>query len=311
MNLIDRRLWEKILVTVCSAIIILWIAIFVISPEHRFSLGTCGSDTMPMSYSTDIQPTFEESFLNKFGESEPDRNLTLPPLQRYSERKVLIDSLMDRAQITGSSDSVIGLYEFPGARLLLINRSERVTEILDSGGKLQTVSLAPVPVGSFHFEDNQTENPEHGGYQYHYENSVSITRIDLVIPTPGNVTPPLYIVNKTEIEQVFYPEGRSLATITTTGRFYVIYGQRVERVTGTSAIILDPAWKQCSHRIEISGEGSRVGETKYTIKFARSSERLLWSRLITTSDHIQVFDAAMGGTSSSQWISSDSTGCSC
>lgn len=311
MNLTNRRLWDKILVAMCCAIIISVVVIFVISPGNRISLGTCGFETMPMTYSTDIQPTFEESFLHKFGEPEPDRNLTLPSLKRYPEHNVIIDTLMERVQFNGSQDSIIGLYEFPYARLLLIDRSEQVTEILDSGSKLQTVSLAPVPVGSFHFEDNQTENPEHGGYQYYYEDSVSITRIGLVIPTPGNVTVPLYIVNKTELEQVFYPDGRSLAAITTTGNYYVLYGQRVERVTGSYTIILDPAWKQCSPRMEISGEGSKAGEIKYTIKLARSSERLLWSRLITTSDQIQISDAAMGGTSSSQWISTDSTGCTC
>lgn len=311
MNSAEKRKLDYFILTVCCIIFISWIAIFPLGPGNRISMGTCGFETMPMTYSTDIQPTFEQSFLHKFGEPEPDRNLTLPPLQQYPERNVIIDSLMERAQINGSQDSIIGLYEFPGTRLLLINRNERGTEILDSGGRLQTVPLAPVPVGSFHFEDNQTENPEHGGYQYHYENSVSITRINLVIPTPGNVTLPLYIVNKTDLEQVFYPDGRSLAAITTTGNYYVIYGQRVERVTGSHAIILDPAWKQCSPRMVISGEGSRAGESKYTIKLARSSERLLWYRLITTSDYIQISDAEMGGTSSSRWISNDSTGCSC
>lgn len=311
MNSTDNKKMHYIFLAVCCIIFISWIAIFPLGPGNRITIGTCGLDSMPMNYSTDIPPAFERSFLYKFGEREPDRNLPLPPLQRYPERKLLIDTLMDRAQITGSQDSIIGLYEFPDARLLLIDRNTNVSEVLESGDKIQTLSLAPISVGTFHFEDKTTENPEHGAYNFLYENSVTITRVDLVLPHPGNVTVPLYIVNKTETEQVFYPDGRSLAMITTTGRFYVIYGQRVERVTGTSAIILDPAWKQCSHRTEISGEGSRVGETKYTIKFARSSERLLWSRLITTSDHIQVFDAAMGGTSSSQWISADSSGCTC
>ena len=311
MNFSDGKTWRFILLAACCIIIISWAAIVITSPGNRISIGTCGPDSIPMNYSTEIQPAYETSYLYKFREPEPGRSLTLPPLQRYPEHQARIDALMDRAHISGSPESIIGLYEFPEYRLLLIDRNESVTGVLETNNTLKTLSLTPVPVGTFHFEDNQTENPDHGAYRFHYENSVEITRIDPVVPPSGNLTAPLYIVNKTELEQVFYPNGRVLAAITTTGRFYVIYGQRVERVTGTSAILLDPAWKQCSPRMETAGEGSRAGEMKYTIKFARSSERLLWSRLITTSDQIQIFDAAMGGTSSSQWMSTDSTGCSC
>lgn len=35
MNLTDRRLWEKIVIAVCCAIIITGAAVFVFSPGHR------------------------------------------------------------------------------------------------------------------------------------------------------------------------------------------------------------------------------------------------------------------------------------
>jgi len=315
MNFTHKNAWHTILLAVCCIIIISVIAIFVISPGHRIYVGTCGTDSMPMNYSTEIQPTFERSFLHEFGEPEPDRNLTLPPMKHYDEKQQIIDTLMDRAQITGPSDSVIGLYEFPDARLLLIDRNTSVTEVLETGDKIQTINLTPVNVGSRYYEVNQTGNAKHGIYNFSYENLVAITRVDLVLPLPVNSTTPIYIVNKTYVEQDYYPDGRSLASITTTGTFYVLYGQRVERVIGTSAIILDPAWKQCSPRMEISGEGSRTGEMHYTVKLARDSERLLWSRLITTSEHIQQYDASMGSTnewmSRDLWIFNDGTGCSC
>ncbi|MCK9591619.1 MAG: hypothetical protein M0Q91_06395 [Methanoregula sp.] len=311
----DRRMWEKILVAVSCAIIISWIALFIINPEHRIVVGTCGPDTIPMTYSTNIQPTFEESFLHEFGNQEPVLNPGLPPMKRYVEKQQVIDTLMDRARVTGPPDSIIGLYEFPDARLLLINQNASITEVLETGRNLQTFALAPVPAGSRHYEDNGGANVKHGDYNFSSAHSVTINRIDLVLPSTGNVTAPFYIVNKTESEQIFDPDGNSFAAITTTGTFYVLYGQRVERVTGSSAILLDPAWKQCSPRMEISGEGSGTGEVKHTVKLARSSERLLRSLLITTSAHIQVYDA--GGGSTSQWMSSDlwffkdGTGCSC
>jgi hypothetical protein len=309
MNLTDRRLWEKILVAVCCAIIISWIVLFVINPEHRIVVGTCGPDTIPMTYSTDIQPTFEESFLHEFGSQEPALNPVLPPMKHYPEKQQIIDTLMDRAHVVVSPDSIIGLYEFTDARLLLLDRNASITEVLETGGNLQTFALAPVTAGSRYYEDNGGANVKHGDYNFSSAHSVGINRIDLVLPGTGNVIAPLYIVNKTESERIFDPDGKSFAAITTTGTFYVLYGQRVERVTGSSAIVLDPAWKQCSPRMEISGEGSRTGEVKHTVKLARSSERLLRVLLITTSAHIQVYDA--GGGSTNQWRSTDNTGCSC
>jgi hypothetical protein len=311
MSFTDNKKWHNIFIAMCCIIIISGIAIFITSPENKMFVGTCGPDSIPMTYSTDIQPTFEESFLHVFGEREPDRNSTLPPMQRYPDRKALIDTLMEKAGISASSDSVIGIYEFNDARLLLIDGNTSVKEVLESGDNVQTFSLNPVEIGSQHHEYNQTENPRLGAYNFSSGHSIIISRVNLVLPQSGNVTAPMYIVNKTDFEQDFYPDGRSLASITTRGIFYVIYGQRVERVIGSHTVLLDPAWKQCSPRMEISGEGSSAGGMKYTVKLARSSERVLLSNLITTSAHIQVYDATMGGGGRSQWMSTDSTGCTC
>jgi hypothetical protein len=309
MNSPDNKKWERIVVAVSCVIIVTAVATNIISPWWGVPIGTCGSDTIPMNYSSEIQPTFEMSFLHEFGEREPDRNLTLPPLMLYEQKQQIIDTLMAQAHIDDPQDSIIGLYEFPDALLLLVDQNNNITEVLGTGDKIQTFSLTPVMVGNRYYESNETADLQHGTHNFSYENFVAITRVDLIIPPPGNMTHPLYIVNKTHTGHDLYPDDRSLATVTTTGRFYVIYGQRVERVIGTSAIILDPAWKQCSSQIEISGEGSGEGEMKYTIKLARSSERMLKARLITTGAYIQVVEGNMG--SGSQWKSRDSTGCSC
>ncbi|MGD0079075.1 MAG: hypothetical protein ABSB80_00325 [Methanoregula sp.] len=310
MNLTDRRTWEKILVAVCCAIIISWIALFVISPGHRIVVGTCGPDTMPMYYSVDIQPEFASGFLYEFGKREPDKDLTLPPMKRYAEKQQIIDTLMDRAGITAAPDSVIGLYEFPDARILLASRDTGMVEVLGTGDRIQTHNLTPVPVGSRRYGINETVNPvQRGAYNFTSDYFVTIDRVDLVLPPPGNATTPLYIVYKTDVDQIFYPDGRPLASITTRGTFYVLYGQQIERVIGMSEIKLDPGWKQCSPRMDVSGEGSRLGDIQHTVKLARSSERILWSRLIVTSADIQQYDT--GEESTSQWMSTDNTGCSC
>ena len=309
MNFRGIGIWRIILAAVCCVIIIAGAAILFTGPSNGFFSGTCGPDEIPMNYSTDIQPEFELSFLYEFGEPEPGQNLSLPVPERYTDRQTLIDTLMDKAQISESPDSVIGLYEFPDARLLLVNRNTGVTEVLETGDTIRVFIPEPVNVGSRTYEINGTDGKKRGDYNFSYEHSVGISRIDLVYPAPGNETVPLYIVNKTRIEKDFYPDGRVLATIRTTGIFYVLYGQRVERVTGITAIVLDPEWQECSPRTEISGEGSMTGEMKYTVKLARSSERMLWSHLITTSAYIQHHDTEMG--SSTQWESRDSTGCDC
>jgi len=310
VNLSDRRLWEKIVVAVSCVIILSWIALFVINPEHRIVVGTCGSDSSPMNYSSDLQPTFEESYLHEFGEPEPDRNLTLPPLMRYREKQPIIDTMMTRAGITVAPDAVIGLYEFPDARILLVRPNSGMVELLETHDKIQAFNLAVVLVGNRTtggYDSREWILTE--DYNFSSENTIAIDRVDLVLPPPGNATAPLYIVNKTEVNRILYPDGRSIALITSTSTFYVRYGQRVERVIGTAEMTLDPAWKQCSPRLEISGEGSRQGGLQHTVKFARGADRILWSNLIISGADIQWSDTGDGSTS--EWVSSDRTGCSC
>jgi hypothetical protein len=263
-----------------------------------------------MTYSTDIQPAFELSFLHEFGESEPDQNLTMPPMQRYPENQQIIDALMARAGITGAPDSVIGLYEFPNARILLIGNGSGLVEVLGTNERIETFNLTPVTIGGRPNGeyDSRSLGPT-GNYNFSSENFIAIDRVDLVLPPPGNATTPLYIVNKTDVNRIWFPDSRPLASITSYSTFYVRYGQQVERVIGTAEIKLDPAWKQCSPTMEISGEGSRRGDIQHTVKFARGSDRLLWSRLVVMSADIQWHDTGDGSTS--EWISSDRTGCSC
>jgi hypothetical protein len=298
------------MVAVSCAIIIAGAAVFLFSPGHRIFVGTCGSDSMPMNYSTDIQPEYDLSFLHEFGEREPDRTLTLPPMINYEVRQQISDTLMDRAGLAYTPDSVIGIYEFPNARLLLVSRDGGIIEVLGTGEKIQTFNLTSVSIGSRPNGESFTKNPiQQGSYNFSSESFIAIERIDLVLPTLGNGTAPLYIVNKTDIDRIFYPDGRPLASITSRSTFYVRYGQRVERIIGTTDIKLDSAWKQCSPTMEISGEGSTRGDIQHTVKFARGSDRIVWSRLIVMSADVQWHDT--GDESTGEWISTDSTGCSC
>ncbi len=310
MDLTNRRLWEKIVVAISCLIIAAVVVLFAVSPGNQIRLGTCGPDTMPMSHSSEIQPEFAMSLLHEFGEPEPVRDPSLPPLVDYPVRREIADSLMARAGIVVAPDSVIGLYEFPDTRILLAGRDTGIVEVLGTGEGVRTFNLTPAHVGSRVHRTNKTaESVQRGHYNSTSEYTVAIDRVDIMLPPPGNATAALYIVSWINIDRFFYPDERPLATITTRSIFYVRYGERVERVTGNSDIDLDPAWKQCSARTGISGEGSRRADIQQTVKLARASDRILWSRLIVTSADIQQYDTS--GQSTSEWMSSDSTGCSC
>jgi len=309
MNSSDNKKWNFTLVAVCCVIIIAGIAIIFISPWSGFSFGTCVTDTIPMTSTSSIQPAFATSFLQEFGESEPDPGPNLPPILHYPLRKGIIDSLMGRAQVTGTEDAIIGLYEFPDSRLLLINQDTSVAEILETGEGIRTYTLVPEPVGTQYTGANNTGPAQHGAYNSSTEHNVTIQRIHLVLPQKGNETAPVYIVKKTRTEKFLYPDGSEFFSVSTTGTFFVLYGQRVERVVTSVVVTLDPQWTLCSQQTGISGEGSTMGELRHTVKLARSSERMLHAHLITTGAHIQVHEASGGSTS--QWKSRDSTGCRC
>ncbi|MDO9326687.1 MAG: hypothetical protein Q7T80_17185 [Methanoregula sp.] len=308
-NNTENEKWQRILVAACCVIIILGFGFLAWGLWNGFSSGTCGPDTIPLKYSTPIIPHFTMSFLHDFGESEPDLNLTPPLLHRYDERREIIDTLMDRAQMNAPPDSIIGLYESPDARLLLIDRNHGIVEILQAGNNIQIITLNSSIIGGRQYTVNETMNPRHGNYNYSYTNSISLEKVLLVFPPGENFTPLLYIVKKIDSERAMYPDGRLLDEITTRGVFYITYGQRVEHVAGNVSVMLDPEWKLCTSRMEITDEGIGIGEIKSTVKIARSSERMLRVRLIATSAYIQQYDVDM--SSSNTWTSTDSTGCTC
>jgi len=273
-----------------------------------FSSSTCNNDAIRMTYTGMTAPTYPDSFLYLFGEREPAPAPAMPLLLDYLPKKDAIDALMARAQVNGSEASVIGLYEFPDSRLLIIDNATTLTEVLETGDGIRISSLVPRLVGSRHTGANETGYQQHGAYNSSTENDVTIHRIDLVLPGPGNATTPLYIVNKTRTDTFFSQDGMELASVSTTGTFYVLYGQRVDRVLYGSAISHDPGWKVCSQTIGMSMNGA-TGELRHTVKFAQSSERILHAHLIVAGPYIQVYEEA--GASTSEWISRDSTGCSC
>jgi len=276
---------------------------------NGFPSGTCGPDTIPMTSTSMIEPSFENSFLNSFGEPDPSPGPGIPPMINYSQKKDVIDTLMAQAQVNGTGDSVIGFYEYLDSRLLLMSAGENVTELVDTANGIRTFTLLPRPVGVLHTGPDEGGTVQHGAYIPSREHTVTILRIDPVLPHPGNETVPLYIVKKTLTDTYRYPDGTWIATISTNGTFYVLYGQRVERIVAGSTFSLDPSWNVCSQKIEISGEGSKTGALKHTVKLAHASERMLLAYQITTGEQIQVTDGDMGSTS--QWISRDSIGCSC
>ena len=310
MNISSENTQHNFLLIICCIIIFCGLLFLLVGPGIGFPVGTCGSDEIQMTRTTDIEPSYAASLLKEFGEPEPGLAPDRLPVMQYPVQKEVIDTFMDQEQIGLSEDSIIGLYEFPDSRLLLIDKGTSVEEIIRTNEGTRTLTLPKEPAGSLHIGANETGTAQHGTFLSSTEYNISIQQIDFVLPGPGNEPAPLYIVKKSGIEYLLNTDETPLATISTTGTFYVLYGERVERVVSSSFVIPDPSWTLCFERLEISGEGTTMGELKYKTKFARGSERILRAHLITTGAYIQIHDANME-TSTSQWTSRDSTGCSC
>jgi hypothetical protein len=260
-------------------------------------------------------PVYTESLLYEFGEPEPDPAPAMPSLLDYLSKKDVIDTLLARAQVAGDEQSVIGMYEFPDSRLLLVATGVNVTEVLADNESVRTYPLVPRHVGSrnsgtaWSREAAWAAHPRQKIYVSLTESNDTIQRIDLVLPGTGGPTVPLYIVNKTRTDTFRSPESAEAFSVTTTGTFYVIYGQRIERATYGSAVSHDTGWMVCSEKIGFLRNGMN-GELRNTVKLARSSERVLVAYLAVASPHLQVTEGSIG-SSTSQWDSRDSTGCSC
>lgn len=304
----DNKKRNRILIALCLVIIVAGIAFIFFSPGLGISFGSCISDVAPLTSTSTIPPTYNASFLQVFGEPEPEKAPDLPLLADYPMRREIIDPLMDRAEVNGTEASIIGLYEFPDSRLLLINNNTTLTEVIETGDGIRTFTLVPGLVGSRHTGADETGLNRHRTYNASTEDTVTIHRIDLILLEPANKTARVYLVNKTRTDTFLSPDGAELLSVSTTGTFYVLYGQRVDRVLYGSAISHDPGWKLCSQQIGMTKKGT-TGELRQTVRFARGSERVLHAHLLTTGAFIQVFDGSLGSTN--QWNSRDSTGCRC
>ncbi|MCK9581070.1 MAG: hypothetical protein M0Q92_11590 [Methanoregula sp.] len=295
---------------ICIVTIFCGIVLILSFQGTRIPIGTCGHETLPMSFSTDIEPSFGTSFLEEFGAGEPDAGRHLPPIIDYPLRKQAIDDLMKRARIITSEDSIIGFYELPGSRLVLIDRETSVAEIVANGDGIQVYNLVPEPVGSRHFGADESGPAPYGPDLSSSGNTVTITRIDILLPGPGNVTTPLYIVRKTMTEQIYYSDRTPLAFISTTGTFYARYGERIDHIVSSGQVITDPQWALCSEGFNISMDGGRMGELSHKVRFARDSDRVEHVHYIATSPYIQIHDVN-AARSASYWMSRDSSGCNC
>lgn len=334
MNPSKQEKSNPVLIAVCCIIIAVGLAILFIGPRVGFLAGTCGQDEIPMTFTNMVTPTYATSLLYELGEPEPAAAPAMPHMIDYPLQKDAIDSLMARAQVNGSDKSVIGMYEFPGSRLLLVNTGNNVTEILAVNDSIRTVTLVPRTVGSRHhgvdnggyypsLASNSSDNsrstsiswwpavaeiPKPPAYNLSTGTTDTIRRIDPILPGTANVTCPFYIVKKTRTDTFYSSEGTEEFSVTTTGTFYVLYGQRVEHVTYDSAIANSSEWKICFDRMGVTMNGP-AAELRHTVKLSRSSERVLIGYLGVTGPFIQIPET-MGG-STTQWISRDGAGCSC
>ncbi|MDD1689092.1 MAG: hypothetical protein LUQ66_00325 [Methanoregula sp.] len=322
MNSPDNKKRNWILIAVICIIFIAGLGTLVLNPAHMVAnmyfipagtwsgipVGTSGPDTLPVNITSAITPAFATSFLYEFGVREPGPAPDLPHILDYPLRKEAIDGLMARANVTGTEDSIIGLYEFPGSRLLLIDQGTSMTEILETGGEIHTRTLVPEPVGDRRMGPNATGHAlQKGVYNFTSDYDITIKRVFLALPSPENGTAPLYIVKKTQAAIYLSPDGTPFAALSTTGTFYVLYGQRVERVVASPAHSLDPSWTLCSQQTTITNEDGSIGRLNHTVRLARGSERMIQSHLIATGPYVQVHDGTSAG--SSWWLSRESTGC--
>ncbi|MFA5332245.1 MAG: hypothetical protein WC342_07690 [Methanoregula sp.] len=322
---------NPVLVVVCCIIIVAGLAIIFIAPRFGFVPGTCIEDTMPMTFENLVTPSYGQSLLYEFGEPEPAAPPQLPPMADYPMQKNTIDALMARAHVNGSEESIIGRYELPDARIILVKTGENITEILEENNSVQTYTRDIRMVGNRNYtmqhnpyqkaDPDNSSNNSYGFwpmiakptgaqfYNYTMATSDTLRRFDLILPGTANTTVPVYIINKTRSDSYLDPNNTEEFSITTTGIFYVIYGEGVEHFSYDSTITPAAGWTVCSKQIGVTMNGP-TAELRHTVKLARSSERVLVGYIGVTGPYIQVSEGNMG-SSMSQWISRDGTGCSC
>jgi len=205
----------------------------------------------------------QRNLFDIFGIEEPQK-VDLPDIRTYNESKDTIDKILDTAGLKNFDGEIVGLLEYAGFKILLIDQGDTVLEVAWDGFNISTYTLIPELLGS---KEYPVSTKQRGDYTFSREKSESLHRLGIQIPSdsgPGVLY--THIVTVWHNGTWTFPQGDMVLHIG--GKFYVDYGNEVEYISDLSYTETATTWNKCEFDHSTSGAGTHFGQVDAYAKWA-------------------------------------------
>ena len=206
-----------------------------------------------------------------------------PPVTGYRESKDKIDKILEMSGVLDNKKNIIGLIDYDGSEILLIDRNETVLEIIKDGSTISQLVIKPVVLGEKEFKTNSVFVSESKEATTGARKGAIISRVDVTLPTKsGNINvKSLQSITVWRKDWWDYLGERNL--LHTQGRFYVDIGVKVDSVTDQSYAQTAGPCDRCEFTHSTSGAGTSQAQVTTSALWAT-----IWTPTIKMSQDAYV-----------------------
>jgi len=178
-------------------------------------------------------------------------------LKGYDEAKGIIDTILDASGLETFDGEIVGVLEHGDLKILLIDQENTVLEVAWDGTNTWTYTLIPELLGSKEYPISANHSEK---YIFGPKRGIELYRLKIQIPADTSDVGVLYM----DIYDVWREDwweingGKNL--LHTEGRFYINYGNEVEKVIDYSYIKTMFGFANCTFEHSTIGEGTCAGE---------------------------------------------------
>jgi hypothetical protein len=242
------------------------------------------------------------SIFDEFGLQKPEVVKNTVPLKGYNEAKTAISSIIKKSNLSDDPNSVIGLYDFGDAQVLLINRGNTIFEVTYDGTSVKSFSISPKlsgekkTAGTHKVMTAAETNSEN--YTINTELVDQLYSFSIQSPKSPYRVLTTYAVTKTRTDN-YVNYGTTWASVTAKGTFYVNYGSSITSITDGSSYYTYAPYANCGFSSAKSGIGTTSGQVNGHLKSGSLYARIQMDNRVSCDAWLQTND----GGSQTTWIS--------
>jgi hypothetical protein len=257
--------------------------------------GSTGQNSLTIQFAN-------PSILDEFGIQKDTVKENTVPLKGYKEGKAIIDKIMTKSNLSDSSNSIIGFYDFGDAQVVLLNHGATILEVTYDGNSVKQNTISPTLLGekktvrSPKVISSTVATPEN----FTINSEVVDQLYSFSIQSPKSPASVLttYAVTKSRTDN-YVNYGATWASVTAKGTFYVNYGSSITSITDESVYYTYAPYANCGFSSVKSGVGSTSGQVNGHLKSGSLYARIQMDNWVSCDAWLQTND----GGSQTTWIS--------